>query len=151
MGFIEGFVNGFARAATRGRIERLCSELGWEIDERDGDRISLNFKCPVVGTRSVNIAGGDDPLVLFAVYSLTIFDSRRVPDKAMSFALWQSSESAMGKWQVTLADDDKLLFVLSYTALGAGLDAAALKYICSKMAGAASDFDAKMQREGYLR
>lgn len=152
MGFFEGLVEGFVRGVNgHGRIERLCSELGWGIDERNGDKITLDFNCPVVGTRPIFIRGGDEPLVLFAAYSLTIFDSRSVPDMAMSFALWQSGESPMGKWQISLSDDNQAFFILTYNALGAGLDAAALKYICSKMGKTASDFDAKMKREGHLR
>ena len=154
MSFTDAVV-GIAKAVNamngRGRIERCCEQLGWSIDDRKGDRITLNFKCPVVGTRPVFIQGGDEPLVLFAAYSLTIFDARRVPDVATNFALWQSSESSMGKWQISLNDEDELFFALTYNALGAGLDAAALKYICGGMAATASDFDAKMKREGYLR
>lgn len=155
MGFTDAVV-GIAKAVNaingRGRIERCCEQLGWSIDDRKGNRITLDFKCPLVGKRPLFILNGDEPLVLFSAYSLTIFDSRRVPDKVTSFALWQSSESAMGKWQISLSDDeDELFFILSYNALGAGLDAAAMKYICGGMANTASEVDAKMKREGYLR
>ena len=150
MGFIEGFVNGFARAVAGGRIERLCSDLGWGIDERKGKTLGLLFNCPIVGKRMVYIANGDEPLVLFAIYSSAVFDPRRVPDTATNFALVQNDKAAMGKWEVTLEGDD-LLFRLAYTALGDGLTAAAVKFICNDMTKTAGEFDAKMRREGYLR
>ncbi|HVV74303.1 MAG TPA: hypothetical protein VHI52_22905 [Verrucomicrobiae bacterium] len=149
MGFIEGFVNGFAQAVAGGRIERLCSELGWGIDGRKGKTVKLLFNCPVIGNRMVFISNGDEALVLFAVYSSAVFDSRRVPDVPTNFALVQNDKAAMGKWEVTL-EGDNLLFRLTYAALGDGLTAAAMKLICNDMLGTAADFDAKMKEVGYL-
>lgn len=150
MGFIEGFVNGFAQAVAGGRIDRLCSELGWGIDERKGKMLGLAFNCPVMGKRMIYIANGDEPLVLFAAYSSAVFDSRRVPDIPTNFALVQNEDAKMAKWEVTLVNDE-LYFRLTYTALGDGLTAAAVKFICNDMLGTAADFDAKMKQEGYLR
>ena len=155
MGFADAMVgttNAVNAMNGRGRIERLCQQLGWNVDDKKGERITLNFNCPVIGRRPVFILHGDHELVLFAAYSTAIFDSSNVPDVATSFALFQSSQSEVGKWEVSFGDENnELFFRLVYNALGAGLNAAALKFICSGMGKIASDFDARMKREGYLQ
>lgn len=154
MGFADAvvsFAKAYNAATGRGRIERCCEQLGWGIDGRDGDKITLNFKCPVVGTRPVFIRGGDEPLVIFATYSLAILSEEDVPDELGSALLLRNSQLALPKWQLEEGKNGKAFFCLEYTALGAGLDAAAVKYICQKMAEEASDIDARMKRAGLLR
>lgn len=153
MGFADAMV-GIANAVNamngRGRIERLCRELGWSIDGRDGNQLTLNFNCPVIGERPVFIREGDKSLVFITAYSFASFDSRRVPDEVMGLALLRSSESPAGKWEMRLYDG-KAFFVVAYNALGAALDAATFKYICSSMVTIASNFDENMKAMGYLQ
>ena len=54
-GVVDGLVNGAAnhlraaptngRTSDHGRIERLCGELGWAVDEREGNVIRHNEDC----------------------------------------------------------------------------------------------------------
>jgi hypothetical protein len=63
---IEGFANGFVSAgverlritdgrggAARGlaRVDQLCDELGWAVNERQADGILLHFKDATVDVR----------------------------------------------------------------------------------------------------
>ena len=156
---IEGFTNGYAQARGSrgssgeepGRIDRLCRELGWSIDEREGETVKLFFKDPLVGRRIVMIHSGDDVLVLFVVYSHAFVPAEKVPNSVAWHLLGRNNVVAMGKWSADEAKDGDAVFALTYTALGEGLTAAALKYICQKMLGEAGEFDQKMQAAGMLR
>ena len=70
----EGFANGFMSATVDSLraghplgqsstgpslVERFCRELGWTVDERQGDAILLHFNDPIVGVRKVAITGGE--------------------------------------------------------------------------------------------
>jgi len=61
---VKGFFGGAAPTNTNGRngstnvVDRLCNELGWPVDERDGQIITLHFKDPIVGIRRVSITCG---------------------------------------------------------------------------------------------
>ena len=76
---VKGFANGLQDGARtpappgrqeRGRIDGLCRALGWSVDERDGDTVKLHFNDPLAGVRKVYIDKGDEPLVLFNVFSV---------------------------------------------------------------------------------
>ena len=38
----------------KGRIDRLCRQLGWSVNERDGESIRLHFNDPLIGMRRWN-------------------------------------------------------------------------------------------------
>lgn len=147
---VTSFTRAYNAVTGRGRIERLCEQLRWDIDGRDGDVLTLNFKCPLIGARPVYISSGDEPLVLFWSSSLTVFPKNRVPDYFVGYALFGNSTTPLGKWQANFNQRGDVYFSHTYTALGEGLDAAALKYICSTIATEVSSFDTKMQEKGYL-
>ncbi|HWB08660.1 MAG TPA: hypothetical protein VG826_05530 [Pirellulales bacterium] len=153
MGFMEGFVDGFVRAFNEerndGRIEQLCAALGWAIDERDGDTVGLNFKCPVRGRRTVYINSGDEALVFFFAPSAMILSQHSEHVNFIAgYALFSNANTRLGKWQASFNKRDDIVLSLTYTALGEGLNAAALKYICSTMSAEASNFDARMKERG---
>lgn len=150
MGFFADALVGTARALSGGRIDRFCRELDWSIDERKGKAIGLNFKCPVVGRRTVYIVGGDDPLVLFGTYSKVSFSTRQMPDDANCFALVHNEKMPFGKWELDV-DGDEAKFRLSYNALAGGLNAEMLKVICLEFVEDAATLDKWMMKEGYLR
>ena len=151
MGFIEGLVNGFVQAVGGGRIERLCSELGWSIDERDGDQITLRFKDKITGTRDVMIGAGDDSLVLFMVFSTAVMPRDEVPDELVGYLLNRNTELGLGAWQASIDKKGNAFLGIKYAALGNGLTAGALKYICQTMVEEATEFDGRMKRAGLLR
>ena len=140
-------INGKGR---HGRIERLCGELGWSIDGRDRDTITLDFNDPVTSRRSVYIASGDESLVLFTTFSMAIVSATDVPDGIPAYLLLQNSKQGAGMWQMT-HDDTSVYFSLIYRALGDGLNAGALKFICQGMVREAAQFDERMLKAGYLR
>jgi len=143
-------VVGLVKAVSRrGRIERLCAELGWSIDERDGDTLGFRFKCPASGQRMVYVGSGDEILVLMLVNSHVIFDPRRVPDEVSHFALFQNSKSLLGKWEPRITGDGMRL-MLGYTALGDGLTADLFQRICEDMVKTASTFDDQMRERGWV-
>ncbi|HYT88177.1 MAG TPA: YbjN domain-containing protein [Gemmataceae bacterium] len=157
--FIEGIARGVSSALTdnrafpgnseSGRIERLCRELGWAVDERVGEAIRLHFKDTHGSTRLVSIGDGDGDLVLFIASSLVSF--RDPPDELMGYVLARSAQTPFGGWTVTDADNGTVVFVFLYRALGGGLTAPALRSICEAMVGETAEFDAKLRGAGFLR
>ena len=75
---VESFTLGYVQAAGReaaigngagrddnetGRIERLCRQLGWAIDEYLGDSIVLHFHDSQGTVRRLYVHSGDEALV----------------------------------------------------------------------------------------
>lgn len=152
MGFADAMV-GIANAVNamngRGRIERLCQQLGWPVDEREGDRIKLYFKDPVTGKRPVYIRNGDEPLVRFSAYSVTEIPVGQFPDQVLGHMLLQNCQRSLAKWQF-LNNDGVAALGVSYVALGDGLTAAAMKVICEELVDEVADFDGRMKKAGLL-
>jgi hypothetical protein len=156
-GFAERIVNGAAnralngRGGDRGRIERLCHELGWSVDERDGNAIRLHFNGPDGERRKVRISSGDKSIVGFYAHSDAVLPVHSVPPDLLAYLLRRNlDDSGIGMWGIIVHDDDDVTFHLCYMALGDGLDAEALKYICESLIGEAADFDAKLRQAGLL-
>lgn len=162
--FVDGLAAGVSAAARiqephgssgtggreRGRIDRLCRSLGWTVDERNGDTVSLHFDHPELGRRSVRIVGGDDRLVLFAVYSHAFPPADRVPSAVLGYLLGRSGTASVGGWGAEVDADGDVVFRLNYRALGDGLDAATLRFVCESMIPEVIAFDRKMQAAGLL-
>jgi hypothetical protein len=158
-GFREGFANGTGNRAmsdngtanTHGHIEWLCRELGWTVDERDGNAIRLHFNSSNGGVRKVRISDGDKSLVGFTAHSDAVLSVDRVPPDLLGFLLRRNlDDSGIGMWGIAIDDDDDVTFHLYYTALGDGLDAQTLKYICKSLSSEASYLDDKLRRAGLL-
>ena len=150
-GIVEGLRGSVSEDRERGRIDRLCRELGWSVDERDGQKIMLHFKDSLTGIRKVFISGGDEPLVLLAVYSFAILPANNVPEQVCSYLLSRSSEMSLGSWQAAADRDGDVLFSVKYVAAGRGLTAALLKFACEGMIREAASFDLRMSKAGLLR
>lgn len=148
MSLSDAFVGLVKAVASRGRIERLCSELGWSIDEQKGDNFGLAFSGSG-GKRMVYIGKGSSALPLFVVNSHASFSMKNVPDEPVYFALSGNSKSTFGKWEPR-EDDDEMRFILAYTALGDGLTPELFKEICLDMVRHANIFDQHMQERGLL-
>jgi hypothetical protein len=157
-GFLGSLVGGNPDGVLTGlngsesdRIGRRCRDLGWEVDERDGNWIKLHFKDPLVGIRKVWIHGGDEALVVFNVYSHAVLAKDEVPDEVVGHLLVRNGVISTGAWGVSVDDDGDCLFFVKYYALGNGVTAPVLKYICDTMIREAAAFDRKMQAAGLLR
>jgi hypothetical protein len=146
--------NNMGRSATDNRrIEGLCRQLGWSIDDRTGDTIILHFTGPdpLEPVRKVFIDNGDEQLVSFTVYSFARMPAEDVPDEIIGYLLRQNTDIVIGAWQVLINKKEEAVFRLVYRALGAGLSAESFKEICASMGGDAAQFDKKMQAAGLLR
>jgi Putative bacterial sensory transduction regulator len=159
-GVVDGLVNGAANmraapsngsASDHRRIERLCRELGWPVDEREGNVIRLHFNSSDGEVRKVRITGGDKSLVSFFVASDAVLPADRVPADLLGYLLRRNvGDSGIGMWGIMVDDDDDVTFLNYYMALGDGLDAEALKYICESLTSEAADFDDKLRQAGLL-
>jgi hypothetical protein len=151
---IDSFLsNGTAdgNRTERGRIERLCRQLGWSLDGREGDTLILRFNHRTQGACDVRVTGGDSALVMFLASSRAAVWGQQVPEEVLGYLLLQNAKAGTGGWVILAGDDDTVSFHMLYRALGAGLDAPALKFICEGMAGEVFAFDDKMRRAGLLR
>ncbi len=162
-GVVDGLVNGstnhFQAAPTNGtangggRIERLCRELGWTVDEQEGNVIRLHFNSSDGEMRKVRITNGDNSLVGFFVPSGAVLSGDRVPPDLMGYLLHRNlNDGGIGMWgmMVNEDEDENVTFINYYMALGDGLDAEALKYICESLTNEAADFDGKLRKAGLL-
>ncbi|HZU34735.1 MAG TPA: hypothetical protein VFA18_02430 [Gemmataceae bacterium] len=153
-GVIEGAANHLAGLGSRveeyGRVERLCAAIGWTVDERSGNMVALHFKDPLVGTRKVMVSDGDGPLVVLSAVSHAIHPARLVPEQVAGNLLIRNWNLDIGAWEATVDRDGDAIFRVTYSALGAGLDAHSFKYICERLANEALAFDRSMQAAGLL-
>jgi hypothetical protein len=162
----EGFTDGFLTAAAHqlrslphtngnahahGRIDRLCRELGWTVDERDGRTVRLHFSGRNGGTRKVSVVDGDETIVTFVSHSDAVIPAARVAPDVMAYLLRRNlNESGIGNWAMHVDDEDKVMFALIYQPLGGGIDAQAFKYICESLVNEVADFDGKMRSARLL-
>lgn len=149
MSLTDAFVGLVKAASAQGRIQRLCSELGWSIDERNGDNYGLEFSCPAGGKRMVYIGKGSSALPLFVVNSHVAFNTSDVPDEAFYFAFSGNRESPFGKWEPRESEEE-MRFILTYVALGDGLTAELFKRICLDMVKHAGIFDENLRKRGMV-
>ena len=160
--FIGGLADGMFFAACRadalasatyqeaGRIDRLCRELGWFVDERKGELILLHFNDPK-GVRKVMIAGGDNSLVHFATYSFATLPAKNVTGEILVYLLQRNfSNTSVGAWSLQVDESNQGSFYFEYSALGTGLDAQTLQFICGELCKEAVDFDNKLRSSGLL-
>jgi hypothetical protein len=136
-GVVDGLANGTSRGVS---MERLCSELGWEIDERRGKSLFLDFKIHGLTRRVVISHGGDEPIAIIAVVSSASASLAQVSARVPWHLLNENHEHAIGAWE-TYVEDGEVTFILSYTALVNGLDAGTLKTICQMLLERVVEFD----------
>ena len=160
----EGFANGFLSATVDGLragypqsqstnalalAERCCRELGWSVDEREGEVILLHFNDPLIGRRKVAITGGDK-LMTFRVWSAATMSARQIPGEIMGHLLVRNWELALSAWHLFDAGNGNAAFALASNLLVAGMDAFVFKHVCETMVREANAFDAKMKAAGLL-
>lgn len=155
----EAFINATASAVAKsllpqvqasGHIERLCQELGWSIDERNGEGGVLYFNDPEIGVRKVLVTVGAK-VMLISTFSGAVVPASRLPVEVMGYLLTRNTQLAAAAWQASVMDNGgNVKFALAYCALIAGLDAAAFKVICEMMVKEAHEFDVKMKAAGLL-
>jgi hypothetical protein len=134
-----------------GRIDHLCRQLGWRVDEREGKSIRLYFNDPLAKCRKVYIDMGKNQRVWFMVYSFARLPMQRIPVQVLGHLLRQNSDLGLGAWQVQVDDHHETAFALQYAALGEGLTAAVFKHVCESMIREAITFDGKMLSAGLLK
>jgi hypothetical protein len=133
-----------------GRIERLCQELGWSIDERNSEGVALYFNDSVIGVRKVLVTEGAK-LMLISTFSGAVVPGARVPIEVMGYLLTRNTQLAAAAWQASIMDNcGDVKFALAYCALVEGIDTAAFKVICEAMVREAHEFDVKMRAAGLL-
>jgi hypothetical protein len=155
----EAVVNATASAVAKsllpqeevpGRIERLCQELGWSIDERNGEGVVLYFNDPAIGVRKVLVTEGAK-VMLISTFSAAVIPASRVPIEVIGYLLTRNTQLAAAAWQAAIMDNGgNVKFALAYCALVEGLDTAAFKVICETMVNEAHEFDVKMRAAGLL-
>lgn len=164
---VEGFAEGFLTAAAYqsqvvpyhggagecGRIDRLCRELGWSVDERSvtENAVYLHFNTRY-GLRRLRIADGEDSIVTFSAHSSAVIAARNVPADVLVYLLHRNVHgSGLGMWAMTVDDRNNVLFHLMYQPFGDGLDSEGFKYICESLINEAVDFDDKLRAAGLRR
>ncbi len=155
----EAFLNATASAVAKnllpqaqasGHIERLCQELGWPIDERNGEGVVLYFNDPTLGVRKVLVTEGAK-VMLISTFSGAVVPAARLPVEVMGYLLTRNTQLAAAAWQASVMDNGgSVKFALAYCALIAGLDATTFKVICEAMVKEAHEFDVKMKAAGLL-
>ncbi len=154
----EGFFDGFLRSVAenglprlggqaRGRIDRLCGELGWAVDERGDDFVRLHFRDATGGLRVVSVCQGDGALVRFIASSNASL--RSVPPRLAEYLVTRHADLPFGAWTVT-RQNDAAAFALVYNALGGGLTADTFKAVCEALVREAVDFDGRLRGAGLV-
>lgn len=138
--------------SAHGRIDRLCGDLGWPVDERDGNTIRLHFTGRNGGIRKVSVMDGDEPIVTLMSSSEAVISASRVPPDVMAYLLRRNlNGSGIGNWAMQLDDEDDVMFALIYQPLGEGLCPESFKFICESLVKEVADFDHKLREARLLR
>ncbi len=131
-------------------IEECCDDIGWSIDERNGDTIGLYFNDKKFGPHRLKVSNCDGQVHTLYTLCNAAIPARKMPSELLAWLLVRNGEIAFGKWQMHVDDDDDCIFVLSYTAFGSAFNGATFKHVCEKMIEEAHDLDAQLQKKGLL-
>jgi hypothetical protein len=132
-----------------GPVDRLCQELGWEVDERRGSFAGLIFGRSE--RRRIWIQEIGDGIASFSTVSVTMIPARKMTNAVKLYLLGcNTKHGAVGAWEV-VEEDGVVVFVLTYRPIGETLDAAAFRWICERMLIEARAFDETMRRSGIVR
>jgi hypothetical protein len=75
-----------------------------------------------------------------------------VPPEALAYLLHHNANGdGVGAWGMFIGENNLVTFHVTYSALAAGLDAGALKFICENLANDAVEVDSKLRQYGLLR
>ena len=136
-------------AATRG-FEALCRQAGWAPDaDHGGGRYELHFSSSVYGTRKVLVNWGTS-VASFALRSAAEFPPGKLFPEMGYGLLMRNKEAALGSWDMRELSNGNFGFVVSYTALVAGLDGAVLKAVCESLCEEASHVDGGLRSKGLI-
>lgn len=140
-----------SRFSTRPKtVDALCGELGWSIDERNGDTIMLNFRGDgVTELRHVLVVTCDDgDWFCFIANTRAEFPPHAVPDGLMAALLYRNKES-FGSWYAT-ERRGVIGFACHHSAHTAGLDADTFKFICDRLLTEVGNVERELHRKGLL-
>jgi hypothetical protein len=151
MGFWETVASVAATLTTNSRLDQLCRENGWSIDERHGNAIGLHFNGDrITPQRTVYVLSGRcDTIMQFSCRSRAVFSGHDLPDELMAAMMVHNKNVSLGGWYADL-EENTLTLVLEYMALGAGVNATSFKGICSSMIEEVAQIEANLQRKGLL-
>ena len=104
-GFTEGFITVVTHTQfssgrqSSGRIEQLCRDLAWTVNERNGNVVHLHFGNPPGRVRKVCIVEGDEWLVTFCANTYLPVPSRNVPGEVLAYLLRRNlTGDSLGRW-----------------------------------------------------
>lgn len=146
-----GFWDTIASVTGNGRLDRICRELGWTIDERQGDGIALYFNGDRITPRRtvVVIYPEGEQIMFFACNCRGEFLGHNTSDELLGALLVHNDKVTIGGWAARI-DGRTLTLSLQYTALAAGVDAASFKMICACMVKEVAEVEAHLQAKGLL-
>lgn len=145
------FARGVARATGNSRLDRLCRENGWNIDERRGKAIILHFNGDQITPQRSIIAVYDDgdPAMTISGICRAEFRAHNTPDDLLGALLVRNSGVAFGAWTASV-DDGEVTLTLQYRALASAVDAALFRVICTLIIKEVAEVEAHLHRRGLL-
>jgi hypothetical protein len=145
-----GFLNDFVKGMKDSRLERLCAELGWGVDERIDDKtFGLHFNGDRLTPKRVVYVIDGDGMASFLCKCRAQFSSRTLPDDLLPAMLVRNVDVTVGAWQASV-DSGGVSLLLRYNALTAGMDAATFQRICTMMLREVAEVEAGLSGKGLL-
>jgi hypothetical protein len=158
-GFMDGFMEGAAHRVREAvpswhgdKIDALCRELSWPVDERDGNTVCLHFTDPAGERRGVYIEpnGESAGVFVFCCFSNAVKHPEAFPAEVPLYLLVRNWEMCGGAWSGNIDAAGSLRFCAEYVALAAGLNAAAFRNICEGLVNEVAAFDVKLRMAGVM-
>ena len=150
MGTRSNVFSGAGASAARPSLESVSGQAGFEVAARHGDgRYELHFNDREFGTRRVFVNWGRwvASFALRSAAELAVGDL--FPELGYGLLL-RNKDLAMGAWDMREVDGGGIGFVVSYTALIAGLDGNALRIICEALCKEAAAVDKGLRSKGLI-
>jgi len=158
----EGFFTGFVAAAENfrggrleyrvdamGKIEHLCGQLNWTVDEREEHSFILHFRDPLVQIRRVVVVPRGAGVMVGSA-SATSIPAEQVRHEILGHLLTRNSELGNLAWQASITQRGTANFCVRSYAFIEGLEAAMFKEICESLVTEVNLFDSKMRAAGLL-
>jgi hypothetical protein len=146
------FSNGVAAKSREMPVNRLCRDIGWDIDEQNGKYTSLYFKGDHVRPqREVTISHAEgETLATIMCACPARFTSGSLPADLPLTLLGRSQETIGGWYAVFDEDDDTVRFVCGLAVQIGTIESTLFKSICMSLLSEVAEVERNLSRLDLL-
>lgn len=134
-----------------GVTERLCKELGWSVDERDGHFRTLYFTGDDINKkRDVIIHEDDSNVIIFSGYASAQFQLSSLPNDLAAWMLARSAKRGFAKWHLAETNSGEVYFATRYQTDPRSVNSRLFSLICKEFVCEIAEVERTFHQKGLM-